>query len=85
MAENLISTGKLLLENVALGYARDHGLAPDVEWEDHGYEWLLRLVDAHHTVRVVFSPDEIAFFAEAGDVDRESKMKIRNAFASLSM
>jgi len=85
MTENLFSQGKLLLEEVALGYARDHGLTPDIEWEDHGYEWLLRLVDAQHTVRVVFSPDEINFFAEAAEVDRETKMKIRNAFASLSM
>lgn len=81
----MLSKGKAMLEEVAIGYARDHGLAPQVEWEDHGFEWLLRLTDATHTVRVVFSPDEIAFFAELEGADRETKMKIRNAFASLSM
>ncbi len=85
MANEMLDSGKALLEAVALAIARDHGLSPAVEWEDHGYEWLLRLVDERHAVRVVFSPDEIAFFAEAQAVDREAKMKIRNAFASLSM
>ena len=85
MSDELMEKGKSMLEQVALGYAKDHGLAPVAEWEDLGYEWLLRLVDDQHTVRVGFSPDEIAFFAETEEVDRETKMKIRNAFAGLSM
>ena len=80
-----INRGKTLLEEVALDYARDHGLHPVTEWVNQGYEWMLRLDDEQHTVRVMFSPDEIAFFAELEGADRETKMKIRNAFASLSM
>jgi hypothetical protein len=81
----MLDKGKSMLERVALGYAKDHGLTPAVEWENLGYEWLLRLVDEQHTVRVGFSPDEIAFFAEVEGDDRETKLKIRNALASLSM
>lgn len=79
--------GKQLLEEVALRYASDHGLRPEaLEWVDQGYEWLLRISTADHTVRVGFSPDEIEFFV-AGTVEenRDTKQKIRNAFASLSM
>lgn len=78
--------GKAALEAVALGYAGDHGLRPDqVEWEDQGYQWLLRISDADRSVRVVFSPDEIEMFAAELPEDRSTKLKIRNAFASLSM
>lgn len=78
--------GQAMLEEVARRYAGDHGLRPDtIEWVNQGYEWLLRVEDAQHTVRVVFSPDEIEFFAEDLPENRETKMKIRNAFASLSM
>ncbi len=80
-----LALGKAMLVDVALGYARDHGLDPEVEWVDVGFEVMLRLDDGQHTVRVMFSPDEIAFFAEVEAEDRETKMKIRNAFASLSM
>ena len=82
----MFNKGQSMLEEVARRYAGDHGLRPDrVEWENQGYEWLLRVVDDQHTVRVVFSPDEIEFFAEDLPENRETKMKIRNAFASLSM
>ena len=85
MAEELLEKGKAMLAAVALRYAGDHGLHPEVAWEHHGFEWLLRLSDASHTVRLVFSPDEIALFAEADPANRETKLKIRNAFAGLSM
>ena len=84
--EKLLDQGKQMLEAVARRYAGQHGLTPDkVEWVNHGYEWLLKVIDAQHTVRVVFSPDEIEFFVEDGAENRATKMKIRNAFASLSM
>lgn len=84
--EELLSKGKLMLEEVARRYAGDHGLRPDtVEWVNQGYEWLLRVIDAEHTVRLVFSPDEIEMFVEDLPENRMTKMKIRNAFASLSM
>ena len=78
--------GKALLEETALRYAAQHGLKNQtLEWVDHGFEWMLRVVDDQHTVRVSFSADEIEFFAEDQPGFRETKMKIRNAFASLSM
>ena len=81
-----LDRGKALLEEVALRYAGDHGLRPDtVEWVDQGYEWLMKVIDAGHTVRVGFSPDEIAMFTEDLPENRETKRKIRDAFASLSM
>lgn len=84
--EMQINQGRALLEEVARRYAGNHGLRPDaVEWIDHGFEWMLKVIDAEHTVRVVFSPDEIAMFVEDLPENRETKMKIRNAFASLSM
>lgn len=86
MVEDVLEQGKLLLGKVALGYARDHGLRPAVvEWVNQGYEWLLRVEDDKHTVRVGFTPDEIEMFVEDLPENRETKMKIRNAFASLSM
>ena len=86
MTENLLDKGKELLEEVARRYAGDHGLRPDTfAWEDQGYQWMLKVSDAEHTVRLIFSPDEIEFFAEVPEENRETKMKIRNAFASLSM
>mgnify|MGYP001197278287 CR=1 FL=1 len=79
--------GKQLLEEVALRYAADHGLRPDkVEWVDQGFEWLLRISTVNHTVRVGFSADEIEFFTEGTAAENKgTKIKIRNAFASLSM
>jgi len=86
MAENLLDKGKEMLAEVARSYAGDHGLQPDsLEWEDQGYQWMLKVIDADHTVRLIFSPDEIEFFAEVPEENRETRMKIRNAFASLSM
>lgn len=86
MSEEQLQQGKVLLEEVARRYAAGHGLQPDtVEWVNQGYEWLLRVEDAAHTVRVGFSPDEIEMFSEELPENRETKMKIRNAFASLSM
>ena len=78
--------GKELLAEVALRYATQHGLRPDsTEWDDLGYECWLKVITAKHTVRVVFSPDEIELYGAEGAVDKEAKLKIRNAFASLSM
>lgn len=86
MSEELLNKGKEMLEEVALGYAADHGLRPDSPtWDDQGYQWVLKVTDKQHTVRLVFSPDEIEFFAEVPEENRDTKMKIRNAFASLSM
>ena len=86
MSESLLDKGKEMLEAVARSYAGDHGLQPDsLDWEFQGYQWMLKVIDAEHTVRLIFSPDEIEFFAEVPDENRETKMKIRNAFASLSM
>lgn len=86
MSKELLNKGKEMLEGVARSYAADHGLRPEsVTWDDQGYQWLLKVSDAEHTVRLVFSPDEIEFFAEMPDENRETKVKIRNAFASLSM
>jgi len=83
--ETQLEKGKQMLEEVALRYAGDHGLQPQIDWTDYGYEWTLTATDTQHTVRVVFSPDEIEMFAEDLPENRETKMKIRNAFASLSM
>ena len=86
MSDEQLDRGKALLEEVARRYAGDHGLRPEaVEWVDEGYEWLMKVSDARHTVRVGFSPDEIAMFAEDLLENRETKRKIRDAFASLSM
>lgn len=84
--EQQFAKGQSMLEAVARRYAGEHGLRPEaVEWVDYGYEWLLKVIDARHTVRVGFSPDEIILFAEDLPENRETKGKIRNAFASLSM
>lgn len=84
--EEQLSQGQAMLAEVALSYAGDHGLRPEVvEWVNNGYEWQLKVSDAEHTVRVVFSPDEIEMFTEDLPENRETKLKIRNAFASLSM
>ena len=85
MAEDQLEKGKTMLEEVALRYAAGHGLRPQVEWDDQGYQWLLRVSDAEHSVSLVFSPDEIEFFAEDLPENRDTKKKISNAFASLSM
>lgn len=81
------SKGKELLQEVALGYATQHGLRPDkIEWINQGYEWQLRVMTEEHTVRVSFSRDEIEFFAAGRpEENKGTKVKIRNAFASLSM
>ncbi|WP_303720171.1 hypothetical protein [Malonomonas rubra] len=83
----LITKGKKQLEEVALSYATDHGLRPDkIEWIDQGFEWMLRISTAEHTIRVGFSADEIEFFPNGtAEENKGTKIKIRNAFASLSM
>jgi len=84
--EEQFRKGQEMLEAVARRYAGEHGLRPEaVEWVDYGYEWLLKVSDDRHTVRVGFSPDEITLFAEGLPENRETKGKIRNAFASLSI
>ena len=85
MAADQLEKGRAMLEEVALRYAAGHGLRPRIEWDDQGYQWLLRVIDVEHTVRLVFSPDEIEFFADDLPENKETKMKIRNAFANLSM
>ena len=83
--ESQFDKGRKMLEEVTLHYAGDHGLRPQIEWVDFGFEWTLKATDALHTVRVVFSPDEIEMFTEELPENRATKLKIRNAFASLSM
>jgi hypothetical protein len=84
--EHQLLKGKERLQEVALRYAGQHGLRPDrVEWLEQGDEWWLRVVTEQHTVKVVFSADEIEDFAEGGAGMASSKGKIRNAFASLAM
>lgn len=81
------SKGKEMLREVALRYAGQHGLRPDrIEWvEQGGDEWWLKVSTGQHSVRVVFSLDEIEEFAGGGPETASSKAKIRNAFASLAM
>jgi hypothetical protein len=81
------SKGKEMLKEVALRYASQHGLRPDkVEWvEQGGDEWWLKVSTEQHSVKVVFSLDEIEEFAGGGPETVSSKVKIRNAFASLTM
>ena len=79
--------GKELLKEVALRYASQHGLRPDkVEWvEAGGDEWWLKVMTEQHSVKVVFSIEEIEDFPGGGPDTTSSKVKIRNAFASLAM
>lgn len=78
--------GQKQLRDVARHYAAQHGLRPEaIDWVEQYDGWWLTVVDAQHTVRVVFSLDEIEDFAAQGDGARGSKLKIRNAFASLAM
>lgn len=81
------SKGKDMLKEVALRYASQHGLRPEkVEWvEQGGGEWWLKVFTEQHSVKVVFSPDEIEEFAGGGPETASSKAKIRNSFASLAM
>lgn len=84
--ENPLLTGQDLLREVALRYAAGHGLRPDAaEWTKQYDEYWLTVSDADHSVKVVFSRDEIEDFAEEGPGSKGSKVKIRNAFASLAM
>jgi hypothetical protein len=86
-AEDLQSRGMDMLKAVALRYAAQHGLQPDrAEWVRlGGDEWWLKITTDQHAVKVVFSADEIEDFAAEGPGSRGSKVKIRNAFASLAM
>jgi len=79
--------GKEMLQAVALRYAAQHGLHPETtEWvELGGDEWWLKVATERHSVKVVFSIDEIEEFAGGGPGTSITKGKIRNAFASLSM
>jgi hypothetical protein len=85
--KNQRSKGKEMLKEVALRYASQHGLRPDkIEWvEQGGDDWWLKVSTEQHSVRVVFSLDEIEEFAGDGPETVSSKVKIRNAFASLAM
>jgi hypothetical protein len=78
--------GQNQLKEVARQIAAQHGLRPDtLEWIEQYDGWWLTVSDAQHTVRVVFSLDEIEDFAAAGDGAKGSKRKIRDAFASMAM
>lgn len=79
--------GKEMLKEVALRYASQHGLRPDkVEWEDRGgEEWLLRIETSDHSVKVVFSLEEIEDYPGGSPDTKSTKGKIRNAFASLTI
>ncbi len=82
----LLSSGQTLLKDVALRYATQHGLRPDtIEWDEQYDGWRLKVTTADHSIKVVFSKDEIEDFAAEGPGSKSSKVKIRNAFASLSM
>jgi hypothetical protein len=85
--EDQRSKGKEMLKEVALRYASQHGLRPDrIEWvEQGGDEWWLKVTTEQHSVKVVFSLDEIEEFAGGGPETAGAKSKIRNAFASLAM
>ena len=85
--DELRSRGMEALKNVALRYAAQHGLQPEVaDWVLlGGDEWWLKIVTARQSVKVVFSPDELEDFGAEGPGARGSKLKIRNAFAGLSM
>ena len=78
--------GQEQLKEVARHIAAQHGLRPDtIEWSEFYDGWWLTVIDAQHTVRVVFSLDEIEDFAAGGEGANGSKCKIRDAFASLAM
>jgi hypothetical protein len=78
--------GQDMLREVALRYASQHGLRPEkVEWIQMYDEWWLKVITDEHSVKVVFSLDEIEDFAAEGLGSKGSKVKIRNAFASLAM
>jgi hypothetical protein len=83
---DLTSRGQSLLQEVALRYATQHGLRPDrIDWVRQFDEWWLTVTTADHSIRFVFSQDEIEDFAAEGPGSKGSKHKIRNAFASLTM
>ena len=78
--------GQDRLKEVARYYAAQHGLRPEtIDWVAQCDGWWLTVADPQHTVRVVFSLDEIEDFAIEGDGAKGSKRKIRDAFASLAM
>ena len=80
------AAGRQLLQEVAARYAAQHGLRPErIEWDLQFDEWWLKVSTADHAVKVVFSADEIEDFAAEGPGSKGSKLKIRNAFASLAM
>lgn len=85
--EEQCDRGKQLLEEVARRYAAQHGLRPQkFEWRLlGGDEWWLKVETGEHSVKIVFSRDEIEDFAGDGPGTRGSKVKIRNVFASLAM
>lgn len=80
------STGKQNLIDVAERYAAGHGLCLEcIEWVNQGFDWMLKITTAQHSIRLVFSRDEIEAFADDDPGNRATKLKIRNAFASLAM
>ncbi len=78
--------GQDQLKEVTRYFATQHGLRPEaIEWIEHYDGWWLTVTTPEHTVRVVFSLDELEDFAAEGDGSKGSKRKIRDAFASLTM
>ncbi|MCM2265370.1 MAG: hypothetical protein NDI73_09285, partial [Desulfuromonadales bacterium] len=60
--------GQDQLKEVARHFATQHGLRPEsIEWVEQYDGWWLTVIDAQHTVRVVFSLDEIEDFAAEGE------------------
>lgn len=84
--DDQLGRGQDRLREVALRYASQHGLRPGkIEWVQQFDEWWLKVITDEHSVKVVFSRDEIEDFAAEGPGSKGSKVKIRNAFASLAM
>ncbi len=84
--DDQLGKGQDMLREVALRYASQHGLRPDrIEWVQMYDEWWLKVITEEHSVKVVFSLDEIEDFAAEGAGSKGSKVKIRNVFASLAM
>lgn len=78
--------GQDQLKDVARHIAAQHGLRPEaITWVEQYDGWWLTVTTPEHSVRVVFSLDEIEDFAAEGDGAKSSKRKIRDAFASLAM
>lgn len=74
------------LKDVARSFASQHGLRPDsIAWVEQYDSWWLTVTTPEHSVKMVFSLDELEECAEEGPGTKGAKLKIRNAFANLTM